>query len=146
MSHAILWNATLRDPSPGSLDPDSPEPAVVRYLQVGRSDPEGFSGRILDYCGGGAWDDIWVLRGERLTPELLDLEEDDDDAYEEAIEAAYPGLVEAVTEQLYALIEWREGGAGDVPAARPALRAQARAQGADALLSNAPGCLEQLFA
>lgn len=135
MSYAIHFNAMLMHE-----DEDLPEP-VLRYLQLGILDDQGYSGIVIDYCGGGSWDDLYYLHGEQVEPE--DVAPDDEEAqdeldgddYEAYLTSHYPGLVEAIGAEGKRLYDYREGPAGEYPVALPPLLAH-RTAPTDELISS----------
>ena len=139
---AILWNATLQ-----GTDRDAAGRLVVRYLQVGVTGPHGFSGVVMDYCGGGEWDDLYYFEGEALEPESIGIEDEEEadecgaDEYEEWLEAKIPGLTDAVGAACKALYEHGEGDTVYPVAGPDLLQVIGDTPSDETLYSNSPGAL-----
>ena len=107
------------------------EASVLRYLAIGFEEDGKFTGLVLDYAGGGAWGDLYMLAGQRDAgadaEELTDL---DDDELEERMELARPGLMERIHDLRATLVVWSEDG---VPHPTPELRDALRAGGRSAV-------------
>lgn len=138
----ILWNAKLQ-----GTDRDEAGRLVVRYLQVGVVGPHGFSGHVLDYCGGGEWDDLYYFEGEELDPESIGIEDEEEadecgaDEYEDWLEQQSPGLLDAISAARETLFDLAESDSV-YPVAGPALLEVIGDDPSDeTLYSNAPGAL-----
>lgn len=67
----------------------------VRYLQIGMEIKGKFTGKVVDYAGGGEYQTFYWLNGK----EISDLDgESDYDQMEEKVTKKYPGLVDTINQ------------------------------------------------
>jgi len=92
--------------------------SVLRYLAVGFAVEDRFTGLVHDYAGGGCWGDLYYLDGERDAG-VVDAEDYDDDAFEEVLEAAHPGILERIHSLREDLFNWSDEG---IPEPSPELK------------------------
>ncbi len=77
-----------------------------RYIQIGFDNEDGaFSGLIIDYVGGGEYGSFYALN-DGILCELEEYEDCDDDAFEEMLEKAQPGIMKSINEIMDRYVGW----------------------------------------